>query len=357
MNRLITGKCSFNFLCITATCFMVGYWVYKILKNEDVTLIEYILFENTEKPILPELTLCFLNPFLFSKLGNASSGLSSEGYLKYFRGETDSNERYSKINYEDVTINLPEHLNAIQIFLSSGKLLICNTGENCPYANFKTNYNGFAVPHNELFVKCFGIEINQEYSKDVRSMIVDFKTTLAEELRQNVSVVGLINYPQQLLRSIGSDHFIWANYKDSKNVVRFKINSMEIMRRRSKPNDQCLDEWNYHDDFILNNHIKKVGCRAHYQNLPTEKRECSTAEEMKNSLDLLSKDFPLPCQEMSQLSYIFIDGFTLEGFKEFPLIVNYPDKLRVITQSQAIDAHALISNCGGYIGLFIYIGN
>ena len=33
--------------------------------------------------------------------------------------------------------------------------------------------------------------------------------------------------------------------------------------------------------------------------------------------------------------------------------INFPERMRVITQSKEIDIHALVGNIGGYIGLFL----
>ena len=46
-------------------------------------------------------------------------------------------------------------------------------------------------------------------------------------------------------------------------------------------------------------------------------------------------------------------GISIVGFDLFPLIIYYPDKVKYVTQYQAIDIHALIGNIGGYIGLFL----
>ena len=35
------------------------------------------------------------------------------------------------------------------------------------------------------------------------------------------------------------------------------------------------------------------------------------------------------------------------------LLISYPDKIKVITQLKSVDAHMLIGNIGGYIGLFL----
>ena len=64
-------------------------------------------------------------------------------------------------------------------------------------------------------------------------------------------------------------------------------------------------------------------------------------------------NLPVPCQEMSQLAFDFTREFELPEYEEFPILIVFPEKIRAITQSQAIDIHSLIGNIGGYIGLFL----
>ena len=104
--------------------------------------------------------------------------------------------------------------------------------------------------------------------------------------------------------------------------------------------------------------MKKVGCRAPYQTFFKQLSVCDTQEKMKQTIfDIHTiPKLPVPCQEMSQVDFTFSDGsdgFKLDGYEDFPLLIKFPEKIRVITQSQAIDIHSLIGNIGGYIGLFL----
>ena len=68
--------------------------------------------------------------------------------------------------------------------------------------------------------------------------------------------------------------------------------------------------------------------------------------------ELRNKYFPPPCLEMSNVVS------SMNILKEFnntspALVLNYPDKIKVITQLKSVDAHMLIGNIGGYIGLFL----
>ena len=58
----------FRALCLVATAIMILYWIVKFLRNEDVSLVEWRLFENTNDIAQPELTICLHDPFIDEKL-------------------------------------------------------------------------------------------------------------------------------------------------------------------------------------------------------------------------------------------------------------------------------------------------
>ena len=334
---------------------MVGYWIHKYCKDEDVTTTEYITFEEKGDFILPELNICITNPFLNYKLENISKNLSIETYLKYIKGEISSNKKLDHIDYDKITLNLFEHLNKIVVTFRPGKntpRYICKNPKSCPYVNLKPNHSGFL---EHVFYRCFGFETNRKHSKDISNIAIDFKSTLAQNLRRVANVRSVLNYPYQQFYSMTSHHALWTNINDTKSFSNINIRVIEILSHRNKPNRRCFEDWMYYDDLILKDHIKKVGCRAPYQNIYKHLPACDTEEKMKQSIFNIQTlpNLPVPCQEMSQLAFDFTSEFELPGYDEFPIIIVFPDKIRAITQSQAIDIHSLIGNIGGYIGLFL----
>ena len=55
----------FKFLCVAIAGFMVGYWFYKFHKNEDISVIEYKPFKDSENTLYPELNFCLFDHFSF----------------------------------------------------------------------------------------------------------------------------------------------------------------------------------------------------------------------------------------------------------------------------------------------------
>ena len=64
-----------------------------------------------------------------------------------------------------------------------------------------------------------------------------------------------------------------------------------------------------------------------------------------------------PCQEMPFINYKH--DITARNYENksnsYMLSFSYPPMTKIITQSQTVDAHSLIGNIGGYIGLFLGI--
>ena len=38
---------------------------------------------------------------------------------------------------------------------------------------------------------------------------------------------------------------------------------------------------------------------------------------------------------------------------DWQVFIGYPEEIKYITKSKAVDIHSLIGNCGGYLGLFL----
>ena len=86
---------------------MSGYWIYKYWKDEDITVIEYKAFKDSEMMNLHATSICFSNPFKTSNgpLENNKT-LSTENYLKLLQGDNSFNRKYEAITFENDTINI-----------------------------------------------------------------------------------------------------------------------------------------------------------------------------------------------------------------------------------------------------------
>ena len=68
--------------------------------------------------------------------------------------------------------------------------------------------------------------------------------------------------------------------------------------------------------------------------------------------------YPLACRRFTKIGHVLqgsdYNGAAANHYRDYwNLGISYPDNVRVIQQSKEVDAHSLIGNIGGYIGLFL----
>ena len=362
MNSLNLCLNIFKCLCILATAFMVGYWLFKFEKNSDVTLIEYKSIDEMPDFIYPELSICFLNPFVVSESLNVTNNYKFyTRYSEYLKGKIESKE-YEALKYENASVNLANYLKELNIGWKPKKnprnpkkqITKYRDLKNCPYATFKNNYNGFARGYD--FNKCFGVEMNKDIGTDVTHFQIVFDGSLSEIIRQVGATIVLFNYPNQIVRPRGGAISIWQKENGTKAIM-FPMSSVDVLIRRNKRNARCNDQWSSYDSQVLRKHIEKFGCRPPYISQHLEFPMCKSKEEIQRAYfdgwSLANNYSFVPCQEMPTMDFKSFVVKRGEHFKRYTITVYFPTKGKTITQLQEVDVHTLIGNIGGYIGLFL----
>ena len=347
----------FQFVCLCTAFGMAGYWIFKYVKNEDITLVEYKAFKDSDSLNLPAMSICFMDPFLMDNATSEYNGkLNSETYLKYLHGDMSSYQDYKNIVFDQVTLNISDYLDNITVYYhlrtdQTYSTATCVNPNNCSFLSIKNNFNGF---FGASFWKCFEITIEQNYSKLVYSVVFGFNDVFERVLPHVEKAFAKFHYPGQLLLDLRGDHILWKNRSDINQLTYFKIESTEILRRRNKSQISLADSMLY-DDLIQKYLIQQTGCQALYHRFSDEAPFCDSSDKLEifNGLNLGTAKFSLPREEMSQLSISHLEMPPDLGFGLYPIMISYPKKMKIITQQQAIDIHALIGNIGGYIGLFL----
>ena len=356
----------FKCVCWIAAFFMVGFWILKFHKNDDVSSIEYILYDDPKSIVYPELTLCIYMPFTYQiVLSNSNGTVSADQYNQYLQGAVNVRDEYRRIRFNNVTLDILEYVQNIIIYFRNQpitKNLSCTSVENCPYVKFKNNFNGLIKGST---MRCFGVEVDSSKRASVESLAVTFKPSLNNEIRKvrknNLGQVYLgLNYPGQVLRNTGPWKPIWNAPNSSHAVLSTTVSAMEVLRRRNKNNDPCLENWKLFDEMVLTEHHDTVGCSPPYQE--SDKPLCNTRKQIEASRYELvemrnkyQKTVKKPCEELASIVFTadqvhYSDGVYSDYLKFY---FRFPEKIKVIHQMKSVDLHALIGNIGGYIGLFI----
>ena len=342
----------FRALCIIATTCMVIYWFVTFLKNEDVSKIEIKYFKDDKDIKQPEFSMCFQDPFIDHRFKEVNSSLSKEGYHNYLIGNFSDNLIYSGFKWDNVTIDIFDYIKHISFEfrpdfeLNSDQ---CNKINDCQYLTFRNTMN---LEWGQ-FLKCYTAKFKENYSSKIQVVSFHLKHSFSTLLEKRIEAFVNFIYPnQQFLMDEGD--FIWRSVKHP----WIKLKSIEILRKRNKKMEPCIPMTIKFDEYVLGKHLEKVGCRAPYQenfhNFPLCNTQIKMKESVLNRIRAL-KNLILPCESISSLSFMTDEQKWMNESESAVLMVNYPEKLKIITQSQAVDFQALIGYIGGYIGLFLGI--
>ena len=111
------------------------------------------------------------------------------------------------------------------------------------------------------------------------------------------------------------------------------------------------------DRLVVAKHIEKHGCRPPYLNGHNTYPVCNSSKQMEKArFDMLVdplKFYPAPCQEMSGLDFEIDELDDQSNTSLFWLAGHLPKRIKLITQSKAIDVLAFIGNTGGYVGMIL----
>ena len=241
------------------------------------------------------------------------------------------------------------------------ELFSVNVPKSTVVERLYVTFNGFWYGQ---FVKCFGIEIKNKYRKDIKAIGNVYKQNefLDGFKRSSAKVLCVFfHYPAQFLLS-NENHkcFIEDRTKRTDYMLDARIRGLEILKRRNKRKQRCMqDEANYSNS-MLEQHVKNNGCKAPYQRTLESFPICSTQQEMKHSVYEVTvvkgKNYPVPCKTISKISFEVTEhqyNETGEQQDLFSIWVDFPDQIKTITQSQEVDMQVFIGNIGGYVVLFL----
>ena len=391
--RTIRG--TFTVFCVVCVLCMVIFWVCKYRVDRDIGVVDYVLLEEAWDIKLPAVSMCFHNPFIDEKLIEFNPEATRSSYIEYLKGN-GYNEKYNTIDYSKVTLSFENY------FLSSTVVLRNLTPlYDVPFQHHES-FNGFGIG---LFVKCFEITINiTDYHNvlfitlayDKKKLLLDFKT----QSEYNLSII--MHHPGQfLLSSING-----FGYFDMKTDMGITISDLELLKSRNSRNRWCTeydDEISF-DDMVRKRHLLNIGCTAPYLKSNENFPPCNSTAAIKDAFydyNVVGKKYyPKSCLRYSKITYQQNEKILIEylayikewanaddtvrkkegkgnGMKhndeedlkmgqlgqgsrdekqtvqKWTFGIEYPQYVRIISQSKDVDIHALIGNIGGYVGLFL----
>ena len=296
----------FSGICWFTAVSFAAYCLYIFNKNEDLCTVHFMKYYASNEDVFPSLSLCFKNPFIGNNLSTKNDVVNETLFLQFLKGRYYI-PTFASIGYQDVKMNISEHFDEYWIKFRDGY----SSYEHEYFANgsnamFDTSYVGFWSGN---FYQCSSMQVPPD--KSIQAFFVLMNTTVFRynQISGDYRFITFLHYPNQLLRSSQFVKMDWPDRKTNDTfVMRFKINAVEVLRRRNKGKDPCDEDWTHFDDNLLERHIKTVGCKAPYQRQDTEIKPCTSEDEMKKSVFQIRADdygHAPPCKSMEKILYTY----------------------------------------------------
>ena len=349
----------FKLICGVVVISMLSYWLVKYFKDEDLCLVDYKSTSNLNEESLPALSICLHNPVLDEKLEQINPNINKTIYYEYIRGNSNAEDLndFDDVNYDDVIFKMTDYIDEITIGWKNGTIQNLSI-RNQDIVGF---HNVFSGEIHDAFYACQGIEVNDKFKKQIVNFVVYYNRnrTVDSMLVPKGNAFLMLYYPNQFLLSpLNVYMFSLPSNRSSNNYLYCNIDGIELLRRRNKFKDSCTPGFSSFDNFVLKHHLESNQCRPSYitnnENYPI----CSDEKMKSAKYDMYEKKYDeklsKPCGTMSKIDYTYaLEPFYPEVKSRFAIAVIYPEKIKIITQTQSVDLHALIGNIGGYIGLFL----
>ena len=288
--------------------------------NEDVCCVEYKRYYKTKNGKYPMLSFCLGDPFLEEKLKVYGNDIDSATYVEFLKGNI-FDKKMLKIPYQTVIIDITEYVveyyvvyrNSTEVnfqndLLNGATSFDLNRRIVAKETLFPSSHAMFKWLGTYSFYHCYGVSV--PHDNNIESFVFRANSSIFPSgiRKSEYQLVTLLHYPNQMLTSSRTMKFTWPKKRviDANYLMRFRINRVEIIRRRQKIHSPCNDNWENHDNWLKENHIKFTGCVPPYINTTSNVSRCSTQEQMRNSVFHLKTDgyeTSPPCTSMENINY------------------------------------------------------
>ena len=293
----------FFMICLFATITLSIYSLSRYFRNEDTTVHKVTKFFSSSESIYPSLTFCIVPPFLDKQFDKyRDKEINTESYKKFLEGEF-WNETFADIDYDDVTVSLEGNILEAYLITSSKKKYPWK------YFEFYTNFQSSER-------KCFTIDapiqdhILWYFNVSVKNTIFPNGSRLLPR-----EIETYFHYPSQLFAGLYTVKYDYPSRtgKNSNYKMEFEIRDIDVVTRRSKVVEPCIESMTNYDHLIIDGKLTEVGCYPPYvyykaisnASLP----KCSNASQMKEiaalGMGLHDESVDQPCRSITRIDFTY----------------------------------------------------
>ena len=242
----------YTLFCILTTLALIIWCCYEYGKDEDVCEVLFKEFYEDEDSVYPEITFGFPNIFNETVLRKYDQTFNIPDYKNFLMNGIYWDEKMMDVDYKKVRMQLKDYQIEACFYgtMISFRANICKnqTVQIKRLDMFESSYFTLQMPKDAYPTYATTIKIKSSVFPDGIRPPSD-------------NLVIVFSYPNQLSRSMSSAFYKWPlrtktsakHYK-----MRFNLQSMKILRRRSKKQNPCFKQ-NY-DEKLLETVIEESGC-------------------------------------------------------------------------------------------------
>ena len=292
-------------ICWTAVFTMVSYWIYNYTLNEDLCIVDYKRYFDSQYDEPPVLSMCLQNPISEEKLKRHAPHIDLETYLGFLNG-SHFNATLLDIDYEKVRLNVSEYTYEFYDGWENGSDTRNENEVIMPsiaYLDYGTFYQCYEFrPQQQKGFSWFWGFVNSSLLPDRTGSI-------------NMEMVSFLHHPNHFFISGANFNYLLPRESNDQYVMRYRIDGVEVIKKRNKNSHPCKDRENL-DQSIIEHHVKKVGCRTSYQPIVDGVPKCLTKESTKNATLIQNRlrqikaayGIDPPCKLMEKIYYTYTEG-------------------------------------------------
>ena len=209
---------------------------------------------------------------------------------------------------------------------------------------------------------CFTRESKSTHkSSRLYDKLVFNQTFLQKGISEDSIIQIFIHYPNQLFRSLDKPSFSLPIFKyDVAKDLQFKLSQGTVLRKRPDSNEPCDNDIKNYDAHLQQHITNETGCiyppwKSQFKGTPNLD-DCKTPEDIKRVIDGIERYNKISCVDMfKSVAWNWVDE---DDFGSIPnsTVVRFEyidDYFQEIEYLVSFDGESLISNLGGFIGIFL----
>ena len=356
-----------HIICIVAVIVYAIMNIYSYWKNEDLCEVSFKTFHDEKGDIYPSLTMCLNTPFKTNELLERSQNVvNASMYESYLLGRYKDVQKFANISYEDVSIQTDDFL--VEAYASDKDFSVRDQIQLKEHMTVQSWAWYWGV------MKCFTFNVPFKDAK-IGSMGIEFKNSIFPNNGQRPTdgwesggMHLFFHYPNQFSRSFPTNKRFWQIRRSNKNShrLRFYLKDMEVLRKRQKTDDICLEkDMMQIDDWLTHHIMDQVKCRPPYWNDQTISNStfpvCDTNEKLQEAVRHFfnffygSKEKYTPCTEIMKLGIDYEEP-EYDTLKEDTTRISWyyrTNTFKEIRQMRAYTGMMLLGNVGGFFGVLL----